>query len=132
MRSLPIRLLPGDDLRAALQARAIEAFPDGAFVVCGIGSLGDVLLRLAGADDATRYAGDHEIVSLSGTVTPQGPHLHVSVASASGEVRGGHVVAGNVVRTTAEVLVVEAGGWRLSRETDVATGYLELAFRQDG
>ena len=38
MRFLPLRLVPGDDLRATLEAQAQAAFPDGAFVVCGIGS----------------------------------------------------------------------------------------------
>ncbi|RZL42043.1 MAG: DNA-binding protein [Variovorax sp.] len=129
MHSLPLRLVPGDDLRSTLEAHARRTFPDGAFVVCGIGSLGDVRLRYAGADEAVRLAGVHEILTLSGTVTPQGAHLHMSVSSASGEVRGGHVVAGNRVRTTAEVLLVELTGWRLSRVPDDATGYPELTVR---
>lgn len=130
MQSLPLRLAPGDDLRSTLEALARQAFPDGAFVVCGIGSLGDVRLRHAGADEATRHVGDHEILTLSGTVTPRGAHLHMSVASATGEVRGGHVVAGNRVRTTAEVLLVATPGWRLSRSLDEATGYPELTVHE--
>jgi predicted DNA-binding protein with PD1-like motif len=129
MQSLPLRLAPGDDLRSTLETVARQTFPDGAFVVCGIGSLGDVRLRYAGADEAARLAGDHEILTLSGTVTPQGAHLHMSVSSAAGEVRGGHVVAGNRVRTTVEVLLVALPGWRLSRATDDATGYPELTVR---
>ena len=127
MQSLPLRLLPGDDLRPALEALARQAFPDGAFVVCGIGSVGEARLRFAGADEATRLPGDHEILSLSGTVTPQGAHLHMSVASATGAVSGGHVVTGNRVRTTVEVLLVGLPGWRLSRARDDATGYPELS-----
>lgn len=130
MRVLPLRLVPGDDLRATLEARAKAAFPDGAFVVCGIGSLGDSQLRLAGADKATQFTGDHEILTLSGTITPQGAHLHISIASATGEVRGGHVVHGNVARTTVEVLLVEATQWTLSRALDPGTGYLELTVRR--
>ncbi|RZL90921.1 MAG: DNA-binding protein [Variovorax sp.] len=132
MNALPLRLLPGDDLRATLETLARRDFPAGAFLVCGIGSLGDVRLRLAGADRATRYAGDHEILTLSGSITPQGAHLHMSVASATGEVRGGHLVAGNIVRTTAELLLVGLPGWRLSRAHDDATGYPELTTRAAG
>ena len=66
MHSLPLRLVPGDDLRSTLEAHARRTFPDGAFVVCGIGSLGDVRLRHAGADEAVRLAGVHEILTLSG------------------------------------------------------------------
>lgn len=122
--------MPGDDLRSTLETLARRAFPDGAFVVCGIGSLGDVRLRYAGVDEAARHAGDHEILTLSGTVTPQGAHLHMSVASATGEVHGGHVVAGNRVRTTVEVLLVATPGWRLSRAPDEATGHPELTLHE--
>lgn len=128
----PVRLVPGDDLRPALEALARRGFPDGAFVVCGIGSLGDVRLRFAGVDDATVLAGDHEILTLCGTVTTQGAHLHMSVASATGEVRGGHVVAGNRVRTTVELLLMPMSGWRLSCTPDEATGDAELAIRATG
>ncbi|CAN5919316.1 hypothetical protein BH11PSE8_BH11PSE8_28010 [soil metagenome] len=33
MRSLPLRVVPGDDLRATLAAQAQATFPDGAFLV---------------------------------------------------------------------------------------------------
>ena len=132
MRFLPLRLVPGNDLRPTLEALVRQAFPNGAFVVCGIGSLCDPQLRLAGADEATRFAGDHEILTLSGTVTPQGAHLHMSIGSATGEVRGGHVVQGNFVRTTVEILLVEASEWSMSRALDARTGYSELTVRRAG
>jgi uncharacterized protein len=50
----------------------------------------------------------------------------MSIASSEGDVRGGHVVYGNVVRTTAELLLVQAPEWELLRERDAATGFLEL------
>jgi predicted DNA-binding protein with PD1-like motif len=128
--TLPLRLVPGDDLRSTLETLARLNFPNGAFVVCGIGSLIDPSLRLAGADKAIRFAGDYEILTLAGTVTPQGAHLHMSIASATGEVRGGHVVRGNLVRTTAEVLLAEATAWKMSRTSDTATGYPELTLQR--
>lgn len=125
--SLPLRLPPGADLRRSLEELAHARFPDGAFVVCGIGSLSDPKLRLAGEDGETAYAGPFEILTLSGTLTRQGAHLHMSIASATGEVRGGHVPYGNRVRTTCELLLAESAGWGLGREHDGATGFLELA-----
>lgn len=92
----PIRLPSDADLRAALQA---------AFVVAGIGSLKPARLRLAGAADARVLEGDSEILTLSGTLSPDGRHLHISVSDVQGRVFGGHVVAGCTVRTTAEVLI---------------------------
>ena len=129
MHQLPVRLPPGCDLRHTLESLGREQFPHGAFVVCGIGSLIDPRLRLAGASEEARYEGPFEILTLSGTVTRQGAHLHMSIASAAGDVRGGHVVYVNVIRTTAELLLVQAPEWELLRERDAATGFLELVTR---
>ena len=126
MSYFPLRLNPGDDLRSALEALVTQATAT-AFVVCGIGSLSDPRLRLAGADGATDLVGCFEILTLSGAITPEGAHLHMSVADAQGRVWGGHVVHGNRVRTTAEVLLVRPGEWALSRVHDPATGFKELA-----
>jgi predicted DNA-binding protein with PD1-like motif len=122
---LPLRLAPGADLRRALEQAGV---PQG-FVVSGIGSLKDVQLRFAGAAAATLLPGDFEIVSLAGTITPDGAHLHMAVSDAQGRVFGGHVVHGNVVRTTAEILLAATPGWELSRAFDAATGFPELLVR---
>lgn len=121
----PIRLLPGVDLRAAVEQLADSA-RDGLFVVAGIGSLTQAQLRFAGEEQATQLPGPLEIISLSGTVTPDGAHLHMAVSDALGRVWGGHVAAGCEVRTTAELLLAEVGDWQMRRALDPATGYLEL------
>jgi uncharacterized protein len=126
----PLRLLPGADLRDALQAALAERSAAAAFVVAGIGSLKTARLRLAGAADAFVIDGDCEILTLSGTLSPDGPHLHMSVADAQGRVFGGHAVAGSTVRTTAEVLIAWLDGWTFAREPDAATGYAELVARR--
>lgn len=122
MELLPVRLSPGDDLRRALEAAGI----DGAFVVSGIGSLRDVLLRFAGVSKASLLPGDFEIISLAGAITADGAHLHMAVSDSTGKVFGGHVVYGNTIRTTAEILLARTPGWHLSRQFDAATGYPEL------
>ena len=126
---LPVRLLPGDDLRAALSAAVAAAGAQAAFVVAGIGSLGPAVLRLAGAEQVRVIDGDVEILTLAGTLAANGEHLHMSVADASGRVHGGHVGNGCVVRTTAEVLVQLLPDWTFSREPDALTGYDELVVR---
>jgi uncharacterized protein len=127
---LPLRLPPGADLRDALQAALAERGAKAAFVVAGIGSLKPARLRLAGAADAFVLGGDCEILTLSGTLSPDGPHLHLSVSDAQGRVFGGHAVAGCTVRTTAEVLIAWLDGWTFAREADAATGYAELVVRR--
>ena len=125
----PVRLCPGADLRAAVQALAAESVGGSAFVVAGIGSLTAAQLRFAGEAQGTLVPGPLEIVSLSGTATPDGAHLHMAVSDAQGRVWGGHVLAGCEVRTTAELLLADLPGWRLGREHDPATGYAELRVR---
>lgn len=128
MTPLPVRLHPGDDLRAALEA--LHARHGGAFVLCGIGSLQGARLRLAAQAHETVFDGAFEILTLCGSLSADGAHLHMAVADAAGRVIGGHVGYGNVVRTTAEVLLAGVGGWALQRAPDAATGFDELVVRR--
>lgn len=130
MHTLPIRLKPGDDLRAAIEAAVRGADCRAAFVISGIGSLSSAGLRFAGADQPRRFTGDMEILSLAGSIAFDGAHssshIHMALSTASGEVFGGHVAPGCTVRTTAEILLALLPDWEFSRAPDAATGYLEL------
>ena len=99
-------------------------------MVAGIGSLVEASLRYAGEAAETKIAGPLEILSLSGTLSRSGAHLHMSVSDSEGRVWGGHVAYGNIVRTTVEALVVTLPDWLLSREHDAQTGFPELAVRR--
>ena len=129
MKTLPLRLSPGDDLRAALSAALAAHGGEAAFVVCGIGSLREAQLRFAGRDDLHHAVGDLEILTLSGTLGTGGSHLHASLSDADGRVFGGHVAPGCIVRTTAEVLLAVLDDVAFTREPDAATGYAELVIR---
>ncbi|WP_296952203.1 PPC domain-containing DNA-binding protein [uncultured Massilia sp.] len=129
MQALPLRIGAGADLRAALDAVLARHGASAAFVVQGIGSLSVAQLRFAGRPGCTALRGDLEIVSLGGSLSPDGPHLHMAVSDAAGRVTGGHVGPGCIVRTTAEVLVALLPGWEFGREDDPATGYKELSVR---
>ena len=126
MEVLPLRLLAGDDLRGALEAAVIARQCSAAFVLSGIGSLSAARLRYAGETELSVVDGPLEILSLAGTVSGSGSHLHIGVANAQGRVVGGHVGRGCIVRTTAEVLLALMQEWSFSRKPDPATGYSEL------
>lgn len=130
----PLRLPPGVDLRGELERMVRDGDIGAGFVVCGIGSVGPAAIRLADAVAGTVAAGPHEVLNLNGSVTRDGAHLHASLADASGRVFGGHVCHGTLVRTTAELLLLETPAWALRRTVDAATGFLELTVRpaQDG
>jgi len=112
MKVMPLRLPPGADLRRALEAWMGEQQEQAGCLISAVGSLSLAQLRLAGATQATAIHGELEILSLSGTLSPDGSHLHIAISGTSGAVIGGHLCVGSLVRTTAEL--------------DPATGYAEL------
>jgi hypothetical protein len=124
--ALPLRLHPGQDLRAALDAMLPLHGVQAGFVLQGIGSLSVAQIRLAGAAAATTLVGDLEILTLAGSLSRDGSHLHISVADAQGRVTGGHVTPGCIVRTTAEVMVALLPEHAFSRAVDEASGFKEL------
>jgi len=126
MRVVPLRLQPGDDLRLVLEAWMGAQQEQAGCVISAVGSLSLAQLRLAGATQATAIRGELEIVSLSGTLSPDGIHLHIAIANSSGAVIGGHLCAGSQVRTTAELVIGLLPEWQFRRELDPATGYAEL------
>jgi len=127
----PIRLSPGDDLRSAMVESLHALGITAAFVIQGIGSLSVAQLRFAGADTASELRGDLEILTLSGSISPDGAHLHMSVSDVNGKVLGGHVAPGCTVRTTAELLLALLPEHRFSREYDEKTGFTELVIGRE-
>ena len=117
-------------LRQAIEAAVRSQGCHAAFVLSGIGSLSTAGLRFAGAEQPRRLTGDMEILSLSGSVASNASHLHMALSTATGEVSGGHVAPGCIVRTTAEVLLALLPEWEFARELDAATGYDELVVRE--
>ena len=126
MKVVPLRLQPGDDLRLALEAWMGAQQELAGCVISAVGSLSLAQLRLAGAAEATAIHGELEILSLSGTLSPDGAHLHIAIAGSSGTVIGGHLCAGSLVRTTAELVIGLLPEFQFRRELDPATGYAEL------
>ena len=129
MNTLPLRLSPGQDLRPSLEAALAAQGCRAAFVLAGIGSLAGARLRYAGASEPSTLTGDLEVLALSGTLSPEGAHLHAALSDPSGAVFGGHIAAGCIVRTTAEVLLALLPEWDFSRQPDPATGHAELVVR---
>ncbi|MEP7156822.1 MAG: PPC domain-containing DNA-binding protein [Betaproteobacteria bacterium] len=125
-----LRLHPGDDLRAALTALPAKIGFKAGFILSGIGSLSPAVIRYAGAKSGTRIDGDTEIISMAGTLAGEGgPHVHIAISDASGAVFGGHLMTGNNIRTTAEIVIGISDEWQLTREVDAVTGFRELVAR---
>ena len=104
MRPLPLKLGPGSDLRGSLEQMAIEANATG-FVLSVVGDLSRASFQCPERPEPTVMEGPLEIITLQGTVTPRGVHLHLSVSDGEGQVRGGHLEHGTVLLKGAELLV---------------------------
>jgi len=126
LRTIAARLTPGEDLRDAIERLAHEHHVEAGCILSTVGSLTVATMRLAGAETSAKFAGPFEIVSLSGTISPNGVHLHLSIAGADGKAVGGHLVHGCVVHTTVEIVVADMAGVRFARLPDATTGYKEL------
>jgi predicted DNA-binding protein with PD1-like motif len=129
MRTVVVRLRPGQDLERELLAVAERERVQAGWVLTCVGSLSRATLRLAGATRQTTRDGALEIVALAGTLSRAGSHLHLAVADDHGATVGGHLSDGCVVRTTAEVVVGADDRLRFDREPDPETGYDELVVR---
>ncbi len=101
----------------------------GCVLTC-VGSLDQARLRMPGAagepESFRTFEGPLEIVSLTGTLGPDGPHLHISLAGRDGACVGGHLVRGCIVHTTAELVIGDLPDVAFHRAPDAATGYGEL------
>jgi predicted DNA-binding protein with PD1-like motif len=126
MKVVPLRLTSGADLRLALEAWMGAQQEQAGCVISAVGSLSVAQLRFAGASKASTIQGDLEILSLAGTLSPDGAHLHIAISGSNGTVIGGHLCAGSLVRTTAELVIGLLPEWRFRRELDPVTGYTEL------
>jgi predicted DNA-binding protein with PD1-like motif len=132
VRTVAVRLRPGQDLRRELLAVAERERIRAGWVLTGVGSLSRARLRLAGAARHAELEGAMEIVALAGTLWQGGGHLHLAVADDRGATVGGHLMDGCVVRTTAEVVLGADDRLRFDREPDPDTGYDELVVRPAG
>lgn len=123
------RLHRGQDLCNELNAYARSHSIAAAAVISGVGCLTHIRLRDASGVNIHAWEEDMEIVSLTGTVSLHGSHLHISLSRRDLSVLGGHLMPGCLVNTTAEIILLELPGLSFTREFDEETGYDELSIR---
>ena len=126
MKTFAIRLLPGQDLKVELLAFSKRQGLQAACILTCVGSLTKTALRMAGRDFIRTWEEKMEILSLSGTLSAEGAHLHLGIANGDGQAFGGHLVEGCLVYTTAEIVLGELEDVKFLRVVDPATGYKEL------
>lgn len=95
-----------------------------------MGSLTHYNIRFANQPEGNTGVGHFEIVSLVGTVSMNGSHLHLSISDSTGKTIGGHLMDGNIVYTTAELVIQEADDLTFIREKDGSTPWEELQVKK--
>jgi uncharacterized protein len=129
MRTHAFRLTNGADLKESIEEYVRLHDMSAGWVLACVGSLSRAVLRMPGARDVLTLRRDLEIVSMEGTLSLDGCHLHAAVSDLAGAVLGGHVSSGCVVRTTAEIVLAEDHSFAFARERDEGTGFRELVVR---
>jgi uncharacterized protein len=127
MNNYTFRLKPGDDLFGSIDAIVREKKIEAGCILSGVGSLTHVVLRFANREYHSEYDGHFEIVSITGTVSIHGSHLHISISDGDGKTMGGHLVPGCRIYTTAEIVIAVFADVVYKRESlENDSGYDEL------
>ena len=130
MKIHAFRLLPNQDLKISFEAYAKENQIKAGVILTCVGSLKSATLKMADENVIKTFEQRFEIVSLVGTFSSDGCHLHVSLSDADGKVIGGHLKDGCIIYTTAEIVIGEIDNFVFTREIDESTGFNELVVKQ--
>ena len=121
-----MRLKPGDDVREKLENYVIQNNIKAGWLVTCAGSLTAYNIRFANQEKGNTGQGHFEIVSLTGTLSKNGSHLHISISDSTGKTVGGHLLNGCLVYTTAEIILQSTNELTFIRENDGTTPWEEL------
>jgi hypothetical protein len=128
MKTHTFRLKPTQDLFDSIEEFVKQNNIEAGCVLSSVGSLTHATLRLANRNYYNEYEGHFEIVSMIGTVSVHGSHLHVAISDGDGVTIGGHLVSGCKIYTTAEIVIAEFEDVIYKREMfENDSGYAELA-----
>ena len=126
MRSLPLKLAPGSDLLLTLEELARRDGISG-FVLGVVGNLTQASFQCPGQANPTVLEGDLEVITLNGTLSPEGVHLHLSLSDGACQVWGGHLEPGTIVQKGVDLLIGVLEQRDGSPERKTSTPRLEIA-----
>ena len=119
------RLTKGMDFKKEIEKYVISNKVSGV-ILCAVGCLSKLTIRLADGQSVLEKDGMFEIVSVTGTLSEDGLHIHISVSDEEGNTIGGHLKDGCIINTTSEVVLDIFDDIKFTREYDEKTGYDEL------
>lgn len=123
---LVLRLNPDEDLKKKISSICEKNNIMAGAVVSVVGSLKNLNIRLANSNAFLKREEKMEVLSLHGSISVSGVHLHISVADSKGNVMGGHLMDENLIFTTLEMVILIFEDLIFDRKIDNHTGYKEL------
>lgn len=126
MKTLSLRLNPGQDLKTELDRLVDKYEIEAACILTCVGSLTVAVLRFANQETPQRLDGHFEIVSLTGVMSKHGSHYHLAIGDERGTSYGAHLMDGCKIYTTAEIVIGIIPDCTFKRTFDPQTGYPEL------
>ncbi|MCX8074555.1 MAG: DNA-binding protein [Clostridia bacterium] len=126
MKEHSFRLKKGQDLKIELDKYIKDNNIKSGAIISAVGCLYEVVIRDASGINCTTLKQKLEIVSIMGTLSLEGSHIHISVADEELKVYGGHLKEGCLINTTAEIVILELDSYVYTRQMDESTGYKEL------
>ncbi|MCD8350312.1 MAG: DNA-binding protein [Planctomycetaceae bacterium] len=132
-RVVAMRLAPGEDVLDGLKRACAEHGVKEGLILGGIGSLNGAAFMNPiplpdkkagyGYGEPLRLEGPIELVALSGQICLGADgetlfHVHASLSDQQGHGWGGHLIEGNKVLLTTDILVAEVGGIAMGRRYD--------------
>jgi predicted DNA-binding protein with PD1-like motif len=124
------RLKPGQDLKEEIQKLVTDKQIKAGWISTCVGSLTNYNIRFANQPNGFSDSGHFEIVSLTGTVSTNGSHIHISISDSTGKTIGGHLLDGCKVYTTAEIVIQSSSQFEFKREKDGTTPWEELQVKE--
>lgn len=129
MKIFALRLEPNIDLKQSLKSFTATNYIQAGFVLTAIGSLNKATIRFANQQIGQVLNQKFEIVTLNGTLSVNGIHLHIVISDHNGKTIAGHLEDGCIIYTTAEIVIGESEDLVFDRVFDPQTGFKELQIR---
>lgn len=107
MQTIVKRLKPDQEIFAEIEALCLTEIIEAGVILSLVGSVKRAALRFANQENASEIEGPHEIVSVTGTVSKTGCHIHMSISNSEGTTIGGHLLPGAIVYTTVELVILD-------------------------
>ncbi len=121
MKIFALRLKPNQDLKQSLKDFVALNHIKSGFILTSVGSLKQAKIRFADQSNGKIIHDKFDILSLVGTLSTSGIHLHIAISDRDGQTIGGHLEDCCIIYTTAEIVLGASEEFTFLRTIDEQT-----------